>query len=306
MAEPDEAARARVVVIGSANADLAVRVPRRPVGGETIAGSRPVVTPGGKGANQATAAALLGADVAFLGCVGRDAHGDFLRSALADAGVDVELLTAVDVPTSVALIVLTPDGENSIIVADGANGALTPELLRQHETAWAEASMVVMQLEVPLESVALVAGECLRRGTRFLLNAAPAVVLDAEVLRACDPLVVNESEAAILLGVTGAEKPSALVAGLLGLGPASVVLTLGAHGAVAGTAAGEWVEQPAEPVREVVDTTGAGDAFVGGLATVLGRGGSLAEGLAAGARAAAVAVQASGAAASYAGMRGLR
>lgn len=303
-AEPVETSR--VVVIGSANADLVVRVPRRPVGGETIAGSRLAVTPGGKGANQATAAALLGADVAFIGCVGRDAHGDFLRSALADAGVDVSLLAAVDVPTSVALIVLTPDGENSIIVTDGANGALTPELLRQHEPAWAAASLVVMQLEVPMESVARVAAECRRRGTRFLLNAAPAAVLDADVLRACDPLVVNESEAAVLLGATGTEEPSELVDGLLRLGPASVVLTLGARGAVAGTADGGWFEQPAEPVREVVDTTGAGDAFVGGLATVLGRGGSLADGLAAGARAAAVAVQASGAAASYAGMREVR
>jgi ribokinase len=303
-AEPDDASR--VVVIGSANADLVVRVPRRPEGGETIAGSRLTVTPGGKGANQATAAALLGADAAFIGCVGRDAHGDVLRSALADAGVDVSLLAAVDVPTSVALIVLTPDGENSIIVTDGANGALTPDLLRQQEAAWSAASLVVMQLEVPMESVALVAGECRRRGTRFLLNAAPAALLDADVLRACDPLVVNESEAAVLLGATGAEEPSELVAGLLRLGPASVVLTLGARGAVAGTAGGEWFEQPAAPVREVVDTTGAGDAFVGGLAMVLGRGGNLADGLAAGARAAAVAVQASGAAASYAGMKELR
>ena len=296
----------RVVVAGSANADLVVRVARRPIGGETLAGSKPVTTPGGKGANQATAAALLGADVAFLGCVGRDSHGELLRGSLGDAGVDTAGLGEGDAPTSVALIVLTPDGENSIIVCDGANGELTPDFVLANEAVWSDAALVVMQLEVPMASVALLAGECRRRGIRFLLNAAPAAAVDADVLRACDPLVVNESEAAVLLGVPGAEDADQLVSGLLGLGPTSVVLTLGARGAVAGTAAGERFEQPADPVAAVVDTTGAGDAFVGGLATVLGRGGSLAEALAHGARAAAVAVQASGAAASYAGMRGLR
>ncbi|MCB0912086.1 MAG: ribokinase [Propionibacteriaceae bacterium] len=295
---------AGVVVVGSANADLVVHVDRRPVGGETVTGSELAVTPGGKGSNQAIAAALMGADVAFLGCVGHDAYGDLLATALAEAGADASGLGRVATPTSVALIILTPDGENSIIVTAGANGQVTPDFLRGCEERWRDAALVVMQLEVPLEAVAFVAGECRARGIRFLLNAAPAAPLDAGVLAACDPLVVNETEAAFLLGADVAEAD--LVDRLLELGPASVVVTLGAAGAVAGTATGERYARPAEQVERVVDTTGAGDAFVGGLATVLGRGGDLAEGLAHGARAAAVAVQASGAAASYAGMRELR
>lgn len=293
-----------VVVVGSANADLAVRVDRRPVGGETVTGSELVVTPGGKGSNQAIAAALLGADVRFLGCVGEDAHGDLLAAALAEAGADVSGLGRVAMPTSVALIIVTPDGENSIIVSAGANAQVTPGFLRRSEEHWRDAGLVVMQQEVPAETVAFMAGQCRARGVRFLLNAAPAAPLDADVLAACDPLVVNETEAAFLLGGNAADDE--LVDRLLELGPASVVVTLGAAGAIAGTAAGERFTQPAEPVDEVVDTTGAGDAFVGGLATVLGWGGELAEGLAHGARAAAIAVQAGGAAASYAGLKALR
>lgn len=295
---------AGVVVVGSANADLAVQVDRRPVGGETVIGSPLVVTPGGKGSNQAIAAAQLGAEVRFLGCVGQDAHGDLLAGALDRAGADVSGMGRVATPTSVALIILTPDGENSIIVTDGANGQVTPDFLRSRATSWSDADLVVMQLEVPLASVAFMAARCRARGVRFLLNAAPAAQLDAEVLAACDPLVVNETEAAFLLGGDVAE--TELVDRLLGLGPASVVVTLGADGAVAGTATGQRFVQPAEKVAKVVDTTGAGDAFVGGLAAVLSRGGDLAEGLAFGGRAAAVAVQASGAAASYAGLKGLR
>lgn len=295
---------AGVVVVGSANADLVVHVDRRPVGGETVTGSELTVTPGGKGSNQAIAAALLGADVAFLGCVGRDGYGDLLVSALAGAGADASGLGRVAAPTSVALITLTPDGENSIIVTAGANGQVTPDFLAVREHLWRDARLVVMQLEVPLETVSYLAGRCREHGVRFLLNAAPAAPLGADVLAACDPLVVNQTEAAFLLG--GDVPDQELVERLLGLGPASVVVTLGAAGAIAGTAAGERFVQPAEAVARVVDTTGAGDAFVGGLATVLGRGGDLAEGLAHGARAAAVAVGSSGAAASYAGLKDLR
>ncbi|MFT4108678.1 ribokinase, partial [Propionicimonas sp.] len=231
----------RVLVVGSANADLVVRTARRPLAGETLPGSELVVVPGGKGANQASAAARLGAEVAFLGCVGRDGNGDLLRGALAEAGVDVSGLAAVDAPTSVAVILLTPDGENSIIVCEGANSAVTPALLRERETRWRDVGLVVMQLEVPLDSVAHMAAECRRRGVRFLLNAAPAVTLDREVVRACDPLVVNETEAALLLGADPADDPDRLLDGLLALGAASVVLTLGARGSVAATASGERI-----------------------------------------------------------------
>ena len=295
----------RIVVIGSANADLAVRVDRRPQGGETVAGSPLSVSAGGKGANQAAAAARLGADVAFVGRVGSDAHGALLRDALAQAGADTRWLSDSDAPTSVALIVLTPDGENSIIVAAGANGDVTPAYLQESGEALDGASLVVAQLEVPLETVADAAARCRADGVRFLLNAAPAAPLPPEVLAACDPLVVNESEAAFLLGdpegARGEAGDRALAERLLALGPASVVVTLGARGAVAATASGERHAVPAQRV-DVVDTTGAGDAFVGGLATVLGAGGDLEAGLARGTAAAAVAVQARGAMASYDGL----
>lgn len=297
----------RIVVVGSANADLAVRVDRRPQGGETVAGSPLTVSAGGKGANQAAAAARLGADVAFVGRVGVDAHGALLRDALAEAGVDTRWLGDSDAPTSVAFIVLTPDGENSIIVAAGANGDATPAYLREAEGAFADAALVVAQLEIPLETVAALAERCRAGGVRFLLNAAPAAALPPEVLAACDPLVVNETEAAFLLGLPDADLPgadaddAALAERLLALGPTSVVITLGARGALAATASGLRLAVPAHRV-DVVDTTGAGDAFVGGLATVLGAGGDLESGLARGTAAAAVAVQAAGAMASYAGM----
>lgn len=147
----------KVVVIGSANADLIVEVARRPDGGETIAGSELATASGGKGANQATALGLLGADVAFLGCVGRDGHGELLRASLAGAGVDVSGLAGVGRATSVALIVVTADGENSIIVTDGANREVTAAFLAEHEAAWRDADVVVMQLEVPAEAVAFMA-----------------------------------------------------------------------------------------------------------------------------------------------------
>lgn len=298
---------AKIVVIGSANADLAVHVARRPAGGETVTGSELVVTPGGKGANQASAAALLGADVAFVGCVGKDDHGELLVRALAEAGVDTAALERADAPSSVALIVLTPDGENSIIVCEGANTGVTSDLLRRHENLWGDAALVVMQLEVPLDSVAFMAAECRRRRVRFLLNAAPGAELDKDVLAACDPLVVNESEAAILLGAAAASAGrGSLVDRLLELGPASVVVTLGADGCLAGTSAGVRITRSAEPVRAVVDTTGAGDAFVGGLAVVLASGGGLEDAVALGSRAAAAAVQAGGAAASYGALLHLR
>ncbi|HOB80062.1 MAG TPA: ribokinase [Ornithinibacter sp.] len=296
---------AKIAVIGSANADLAVRVARRPLGGETVAGSAVVTSPGGKGANQAAAAALLGGEVSFVGRVGRDGHGALLRDALRSSGVDVAALGDSEAPTSVALIVLTPDGENSIIVAGGANQQVTPDYLRQAASAWADAALVVAQLEVPLEAVEFAAAECRARGVRFLLNAAPAAHLPDAVVAACDPLVVNETEAAFLLGRDDTDDPEALAAGLLALGASSVVVTLGSRGALAASASGGLWRVPAERVP-VVDTTGAGDAFVGGLATVLAAGGDLAEGLRRGTAAGACAVQGAGAQASYAGLREVR
>lgn len=287
----------KIIVVGSANADLVVNIERRPVGGETITGSDLTVTPGGKGANQAAAAAKLGGDVWFLGCVGNDDHGDLLCRSLEGAGVHLAGLARAETPTGSAIVMITPDGENSIIVAPGANRLVTPETLRDAEPFWADASLVVMQLEIPMESVEYMASECLRRGIRFLLNAGPAAPLSTDVLEACDPLVVNESEAAFLMGEPLSADPLDLASRLLATGPASVVMTLGSAGSLAVTAQ-EVTRQPAGRVK-AIDTTGAGDAFAGGLATVLASGGDLAAGLELGTKAASHAVQGIGAQASY-------
>lgn len=283
----------RVAVIGSANADLVVEVDRRPAPGETVLGSDLMVLPGGKGANQAVAAARLGAAVTFVGCVGDDGNGQMLRRSLSSAGVDLGALATVPAPTASALIMVTPDGENAIIVAPGANRHVTPALLDGCRESWATADVLVLQLEVPMESVAHAAVAAAGTGARVVVNAAPAAPLPDPVLAVCDPLVVNESEAAFLLRQAGRQVPAAAEAvarGLLALGPRSVVVTLGGDGCV-------HVEPGATPVRtpahrvEVVDTTGAGDAFVGALAADLAAGVSLGDGVA---RATAVAAHAVG------------
>ncbi|MBK5248674.1 MAG: ribokinase [Actinomycetales bacterium] len=189
-----------VVVIGSANADLVVDITHRPTAGETIIGSDLTTTAGRKGANQAVAAGRLGGQVAFVGCVGDDGGAQLLRDSLEGAGVDVSALQAVDVATGTAIILLTPDGDNSIIVAPGANRRLTPEVVDLSRPLWENAAVVVMQLEIPLETVAHVAHEASDAGTRVFLNAAPAATLAHATIAVCDPLVVNATEAAFLVG----------------------------------------------------------------------------------------------------------
>ncbi|WP_418608012.1 PfkB family carbohydrate kinase [Georgenia sp. SUBG003] len=169
----------QVVVVGSANADLVLDIDHRPTPGETIIGSDVVTTPGGKGANQAVAAGKIGGAVAFVGCVGDDDHGTLLRGSLASAGVELDVLRTVDAPTGTATIMVTPDGENSIIVSPGANRHVTPAMLEEVRGTWDRAAVVVLQLEIPLESVELVAAEA--RG-RVVLNAAPAAPLPPGVL----------------------------------------------------------------------------------------------------------------------------
>ncbi len=287
-----------VVVVGSANADLVLDIATRPAPGETVLGSDVHVTPGGKGANQAVAAGRLGGDVAFVGCVGDDDHGRLLHASLAGAGVDVAALRTVDAPTGTAVIMVTPDGENSIIVSPGANRHLTPELLAEQRDVWQDAAVVVLQLEVPLESVEAVASAA--RG-RVVLNTAPAAGLPADVIAVADPLVANESEARFLLG--GAEGEGvALAERLLALGPRSVVLTLGSEGAVVvERTADKGVRSMTVPAHEVaaVDTTGAGDAFVGAMALRLSEGAVLVEAVELATSVAAVAVSRRGAQESF-------
>lgn len=286
-----------ILVVGSLNQDFVLKVPRRPGPGETVANAKLFSHPGGKGANQAVAAALLGARVAMLGRVGDDPFGEVLVRGLQDNGVDtarVETLT--DLPTGAAFITLTPDGENAITVAPGANSLLTPEDVEDASEEIGGASVLVSQMEIRAETVGRALKLAESRGTRNVLNLAPASELPGSVLRLADPLVVNEHEASVLLRRPvrrgpreGLDAASRLVA----QGLRSAVVTLGNRGAVVATER-HTAHHPA-PVVPVVDTTGAGDAFVGALAAQLARNVPLEEAVAYAVRAAASAVTREGA-----------
>lgn len=287
---------AEVFVVGSVNQDFVLKVERRPAPGETITEADLSLHDGGKGANQAVAAALLGASVAFLGRVGEDDLGGPLVAALEEKGVDTQLVSAVEgESTGAAFITLTPDGENAIVVAPGANRRLSLGDVDAAAPAIGEATVLVAQMEVPLDVVARAVEVAATGGTRALVNLAPPANLPRNVLEKLDPLIVNEHEAAFLLGssVEGTEGALSAARELLSLGPRSAVVTLGAAGAVFADA-GSIKHLPA-PETKVVDTTGAGDAFVGALATRLARGASLEEAVSYAVRVGAAAVMKEGA-----------
>ncbi|MER8017532.1 ribokinase [Streptomyces griseoluteus] len=284
-----------LLVVGSANADLVVGVERRPGAGETVLGGDLAVHPGGKGANQAVAAARLGARTALLARVGDDGHGRLLRDSLRSAGVDTAAVLTGGAPTGVALITVDPSGDNSIVVSPGANARLTEGDVRADVLG--AARVVSAQLEIPLETVAAVV-RALPEGTRFVLNPSPPRPLPDDVLAACDPLVVNEHEARVLLGdgESGGD-PAGRARRLLALGPRSVVVTLGAKGALVCDASG--VRAVPSVAVAAVDTTGAGDAFTAALAWRLGAGEELPVAAAYAARVGAAAVTRRGAQESY-------
>ncbi|MFF8945286.1 ribokinase [Streptomyces sp. NPDC014864] len=286
-----------LLVVGSANADLVIGVERRPAAGETVLGSDLAVHPGGKGANQAVAAARLGARTALLARVGDDAHGRLLLDAQRAAGVDTAGVLAGGAPTGVALITVDPSGDNSIVVSPGANGRLTPEDVRSADRLLRSSRVVSAQLEIPLETVVEVVRN-LAPGSRFVLNPSPPRALPRELLAACDPLIVNEHEAKVILGSNDAgDAPEDWARALLAHGPRSVVVTLGARGALVASAA-EVTRVPSVRV-DAVDTTGAGDAFTAALAWKLGAGAALAEAAAYAARVGAAAVTRPGAQESF-------
>lgn len=287
-----------VVVVGSVNADLVVGVDRRPGPGETVLGSDLAVHPGGKGANQAVAAARLGGRVGILGRTGDDGNGELLRASLAGAGVDLAHLLVTDAPNGVALITVGPDGDNSIIVSPGANARLAPADVEAARAMIAGAAVVTFQLEVPLETVLAAARVAADAGGRVVLNLSPPAPVPDELLRLCDPLVVNEHEAAFLLpGHDADEDPAALASALLARGPRSVVITLGGDGALVADASGSSAVP--SPKVEAVDTTGAGDAFTAALCLRLARGDALAGAARYAARVGAASVRAAGAQSSY-------
>jgi ribokinase len=287
---------ADVFVVGSINQDFVLQVERRPEPGETVTNAQLSKGNGGKGANQAAAAALLGADVTILGRVGDDGFGEPLVEALADKGVDTSLIeAATDSSTGTAFITITPDGENAITVAPGANRSLTVEDVDDASDSIGDARVLVVQMEVPPEVVLRAVEVATQQGTRALVNLAPPTEVPRDLLEKLDPLVVNEHEAAFLLGekIEGLEGALSAAQELLALGPGSAVVTLGEDGAVFSD--GESKEHLTSPEVEVVDTTGAGDAFVGALAAKLAQEASLEDAVTYAVRAGAAAVTKEGA-----------
>lgn len=260
-----------VVVLGSINTDLVVRAPRFPRPGETMHGSDFAIIGGGKGANQATAAARLGAPVQFIGAVGADDFGARRIEEMRSAGVDVAAIARLrDVPTGVALITVNAHGENTIIIAAGANWKVMPEDIPGTMLAMAAGGVLVSQLELPLETTAAGLARAREAGLTTILNAAPYAPEARHLLQHVDILVANEVEAGDLAEWASAvteENAADAAARLRARGPHTVVVTLGAAGAV--VVANEQIRHiPAPPVT-VVDTTGAGDCFTGAFAAAL-------------------------------------
>src|SRR5690606_35094866 len=269
--------------------DLVAYVSQAPKLGETVTGRDFRTVPGGKGANQAIAAARAGAEVTFLGAVGEDAFGTEMRHTLANAGVDVSLLRRVPGASGIAHIVVDDQGGNSIIVVPGANGTVTGPTEAERAVIAASQALLV-QLELPMEAVTAAARAARDAGVPVILTPAPAQPLPDDLLDAVTLLLPNEHEAA---GITGAATPAAALDLLLGrVGEA--VIPLGSEGALYGSRSGERLTVPAVPVK-AVDTTAAGDTFAGALAVARAEGRPAADALRFAAAAAALSVQREGA-----------
>ncbi|MFC0141489.1 ribokinase [Erwinia mallotivora] len=260
----------KLAVLGSINADHILNLSRFPRPSETVVGNHYQVAFGGKGANQAVAAGRSGADIAFIACVGDDDIGKRIRQQLAEDHIDVSPVEVVPgESTGVALIFVNGDGENSIAIHAGANGALTPARVAKHQQTIAEAAALLMQLESPLDSVLAAAKIARQHQTRVILNPAPATPLSDELLALVDMITPNETEAEILTGVhIGSDEDAARAAHLLHeKGIASVLITLGSRGV--------WLSEQGKGQRiagfkvQAVDTIAAGDTFNGALITAL-------------------------------------
>jgi ribokinase len=286
-----------IVIIGSINMDLVLSVPRMPLPGETLSGGRFQTISGGKGANQAVACARLSADsvkVAMVACLGDDAFGSELRAALRRDGIDDSHVSTIEGEASgVASILVDANGQNSIVLAAGANEALSPAHIDAARSLIEQARIVVLQLETPLATVQHAIKLAHELGKTVVLNPAPAQALPAALLAQVEYLIPNEIEAAMLAGLNAASLDNdaaieAAVAKLRAAGSANVLVTLGEKGVYAALSSGS-VHFSAQPTK-AVDTTAAGDTFIGGFVAALAEGRSEADAIAFGQRAAALSV----------------
>lgn len=291
---------ARIVVVGSINADLTVQVARHPNPGETLMGSGGGVTAGGKGANQAVAAALQGASVAMVSAVGDDPYEAPATEHLRSSGVDMSAVATVEGPTGLAVITVSDDGENHIVVVPGANSTVTAAYVGSCHDVVSGAEVVLLQGEIPADGFRA----AVKAATgRVVVNLAPVIEVDREALLQADPIMANEHEAGLILDQLGAgissTEPEDLATALLDAGFPSVVLTLGNNGALVATPDG--MTPIPTPTVKAVDTTGAGDAFAGAFVARLVEGDDLVAAATHAARVGAYSVTGHGAQASYPG-----
>lgn len=295
-----------IAVFGSLNADLNLTVARHPQPGETLLGGGGRVSAGGKGANQALAAALTGHHVMMIGQVGKDANAQVVVEFLQKAGVDLSFVRQVDTPTGLAVVTVEQEGENFIIVVPGANGAMNSAEIEWINPALHQADILVMQAEIPQDCILEAAKRFVESGKRVVLNLAPAIAVNPWLLLHSNPLVVNESESRLAASCLGLNLNSAedidVAKALLEAGVPSVVLTLGSQGSLLGEHTSEGSisvsHLDAIPVQ-AMDAVGAGDAFTGVLAAKLAEGQSLQDSALAATRFASETVKYPGAQSSY-------
>ncbi|MCW3089520.1 MAG: ribokinase [Ferruginibacter sp.] len=286
----------KIIVVGSTNMDMVVKTTHIPAHGETVLGGSFFMNPGGKGANQAVAVARLGGDVIFISKMGNDVFGKQSFQLFDEEGIDTKyILSDDDLPSGVALITVDDNGENSIVVAPGANANLLPADIERALTEIDQASIILMQLEIPLQTVQFVVQYASSKGVKVILNPAPATLLSSELLRGIDIITPNKTEASMISGieVTDMETAKGAASAIHQMGVKNVVITMGPLGAMV-LENGQFYIVPARLV-ETVDTTAAGDVFNGALAVFLSEGKELVEAVGFSCEAAAISVTRMGA-----------
>ncbi|MGI6113772.1 MAG: ribokinase [Mahellales bacterium] len=265
----------KITVVGSLNMDMSLTIPKVPVVGETVIGDGLMVCPGGKGANQAVAAVRLGGKVSMIGCVGNDAHGRSLLNNLSANNVDIDNVKILDdTPSGLAMIGIY-NGDNMILVYPGANSRVTPDIIDSNEELIKNSSMLVLQLEIPMETVEYAVKISKKHNVKVLLNPAPAKQLAGELLAGVDIITPNQSECEVITGikVNNINDAKKAISVIKEMGVGQVIVTMGSQGVVYNNA-DEIIYKPAHKVK-VVDTTAAGDSFNGALAVALSQGKSV-------------------------------